>query len=123
MGSLFLFAMRYFYEKPESWTITKARIYKCDHPLYSSCTLYKNGDLGLAVIQERFNPVLKATWWGPIDPWLVDDIFSRERFQQVFSDQAKPPENDIYPTIKVRSLMWLLRMKPMKIEYWEEKSF
>lgn len=46
------------------------QIYICNHPVYSKCTLYKIGSKGLAVIQQRYDPISKTTWWGEIDSWL-----------------------------------------------------
>ena len=44
--------------------------YACNHPLYSFCTLFKIGDRGIAVIQQRFDPDTKTTWWSDIDTEL-----------------------------------------------------
>jgi hypothetical protein len=112
--------MRYFYEPPTEYDMTKAKTYKCNHRMYSKCTLYEFGGEGLAVVQKRFNSKLKVTWWGPIDPWLVDDIFSQPGFWEVFSKYADRSSVGIFPTISVRKLMWELRMKPIKREFWED---
>lgn len=42
--------MRYHYQKPGIYLSMYGRIYICDHPVYSSCTLFEVGDKGLAVI-------------------------------------------------------------------------
>lgn len=99
--------MRYYYEKPENYTVTKAKTIECDDPLYSKCTLYEVDGKGLKVVQLRFNPKLKIFFYGPIDDYLIDDIFSREGFLENLSE---PP----YPVMDVRKLMWKLRMKPLK---------
>ena len=62
-------------------------------------------------------------WWGPIDPWLVDEIFNQERFMQIFDKYAGDCENGLYPTMSVRKLMWALRMKPMIKQPWEDDKF
>ena len=49
--------------------------YACNHPLYSFCTLFKIGDRGIAVIQQRFDPDTKTTWWSDIDTELQDEIY------------------------------------------------
>lgn len=46
--------MRYHYEKPEIYVSNYGETYICDHPVYDRCTLFKSGDKGLAVIQQRF---------------------------------------------------------------------
>lgn len=99
--------MRYYYEKPEYYTVTKAKTVTTDDELYSQCTLYEVDGKGLKVVQLRFNPKLKVFFYGPIDDYLIDDIFSRNGFKELLTE---PP----YKTIDVRKLMWKLRMKPLK---------
>ena len=111
--------MRYFYQKPSEYIVSKAQIYQCNHPLYSQCTLYKEGDKGLAVVQQRFNSRLKVIWWGPIDPWLVDDIWQQDGFERLFERQAACAYDGLYPTVTVRKVMWELRMRPLPRQYWE----
>lgn len=65
--------MRYHYDKPDHYTSMYGQTYICDHPVYSHCTLYKIGEKGLAVIQQRYIPETKSTYWTEIDPWLVDE--------------------------------------------------
>ena len=75
---------------------------------------------GLAVIQQRFNEKSRATFWGPIDPWLTDKIYLHKGFLEYFRENAKRKNKDgLYPTVTVRKLMWALRMKPLKKERWE----
>jgi len=93
--------------------------YRCDHPLYDECTLYLVKDRGLAVIQQRFDPETKMSWWSKVDPWLANDLYLSSNFPSVFKELSGLPEYGIYPTITVRKLMWKLRMKPMKKEKWE----
>ena len=38
--------------------------YKCDHPVYDKCTLFKIGRNGLAVIQQQYDENTKITWWA-----------------------------------------------------------
>lgn len=66
--------MRYHYNKPDHYTSMYGQTYICDHPVYSHCTLYKIGEKGLAVIQQRYIPEIKSTCWTEIDPWLVDAL-------------------------------------------------
>lgn len=112
--------MKYYYEKPETW-IGAGKVYICNHTMYRQCTLFQNGDVGLAVIQERYDPEKKVRWWSYIDPWLAGDIFLNKKFEGYFVDHARQAdERGIFPTYKVREVMWALRMKPLKKEYWEE---
>lgn len=111
--------MRYFYES-NSDTAEHGSVYMCNHPLYNRCTLYLEDDLGLAVIQQRFNKKNKFTWWGPIDRVLIDDIYSHDGFKEYFMRNASKADSEgLYPTVELRKLMWALRMKPLKREYWE----
>ena len=116
LGSCF---MRYHYTRPDNYIVTHAVSYKCSHPVYTRCTLYLIEENGLAVIQQYYDPKTKQTWWGEIYPWLIDEIFSREGFLAYFSKFAGAPENDIYPTVTVRQIMWALKMKPLKRDIWE----
>lgn len=111
--------MRYHYEPKAEYSVTCGEFYICDHPVYKNCTLYRNGRKGLAVIQQRYNPSEKFTWWTSIDPWLIDDLYSQPGFMRYFDKYASPPVNDIYPTVTIRQIMWALKMKPIKREPWE----
>lgn len=111
--------MRYHYVPGPIGSSIYASIYICDHPVYGKCTLYKLGEKGLAVIQQRYNPKTKYTWWANIDSWLVDEIYMNKKFKMVFEEYAKEPENGLYPTMSVRQLMWKLRIKPLKRKPWE----
>ena len=56
--------MRYHYQKPDIYRSMYGETYICNHPVYNKCTLFRIGDNGLAVIQQRFNAETKSTWWG-----------------------------------------------------------
>lgn len=74
--------MRYHYEKPSIYLSMYGASYSCSHPVYSKCTLFKINDKGLAVIQQRYDPDTKKTWWGELDPWLTDDLYLHPRFKK-----------------------------------------
>lgn len=107
--------MRYHYEKPKAWSQNFGEIYACDHPLYSSCTLYRTGETGLAVVQYRWSPKMKIARLGPIDPWLVDQIYVNPMFREYFLKHSgeKSPDG-LFPTVFLRKLMYALRMKPIR---------
>lgn len=113
--------MKGYYNTKTKYPRSKyAKTYNCKHPLYQTCTLFMNGDLGLAVVQKRFNESQRIFWWGAIDPWIADDMYISELFNTVFSRLARPAdENGFYPTVTVRKLMYALGMKPLKKAYWE----
>lgn len=111
--------MRYFYEKPEICLSMYGETYCCDHPVYSTCTLFKIGDRGLAVIQQRYDPKTKRTWWSELDPWLTDNIYLHKNFKKYFDGRSGSCTDGLYPTVTVRQLMWALRMKPLKKQCWE----
>ena len=93
---------------------------KCNHPLFSAYTVYSKGDLGIGVIQQKFNEKLKCSWWGPVDVALANDIFESENFSEWFNRNAKLPNEDgMYIVMEVRKLMYALGMKPLKKEFWE----
>lgn len=116
---LFLFFMRYHYISPILYSSQHGRLYICDHPLYSRCILYERDGIGLAIVQQRFNPKSKRTWWDAIDPWLVDELYFHPEFDSYFKLRAKAPEEGLYPTVSVRQVMWALRMKPLPRQRWE----
>ena len=119
----YILPMKYYYNKTDDW-VGAGEIYICDHPLYNRCTLFQDKGVGLAVIQEHFNKTTKAKWWGSVDPWLAGDLYSQDTFREFFIKNAAPKdENGLYPTVTIRKIMWALRMKPLKKEYWEENKW
>lgn len=116
---LLRFAMRYHYEKPSFFSHRYGRTHICAHPVYDRCTLFEIGGRGLAVIQQRFDMQTKHTWWGEIDPWLIDEIYLSPGFWELFCERAGEGQDGIFPTISVRQIMWRLKMKPLKKERWE----
>ena len=111
--------MRYHYEKASIYLCMYGNTYICDHPVYHRCTLYTIGDKSLAIIQQRYDPDTKTTWWSEIDPWLTDDIYLHPKFKQFFNDRAGTCTDGLYPTVTVRQIMWALKMKPLPKERWE----
>lgn len=111
--------MRYYYEKTEFITNVYGELYRCDHPVYDICTLYKIGNKGLAVIQQRYSAKTKHTWWSDIDSYLIDVIYLNNNFKKFFDSRADLSQDDLYPTVTLRQIMWALKMKPLKRERWE----
>lgn len=111
--------MRYHYDKPDIYVSMYGQLYICNHPVYRRCTLFEIGNKGLAVIQQRYDPDSKHTWWAELDPWLTDDLYLHEGFKEFFDTRAGVCKNDLYPTVTVRQIMWALKMKPLKRERWE----
>ena len=111
--------MRYHYKKPSIFLSKYGSTHICDHPVYDKSTIFKIGDKGLSVIQQRYNPKTKTTCWGEIDPWLTDDIYLHPNFKEYFDKRAGVCVNDIYPTVTIRQIMWALKMKPLPKERWE----
>lgn len=111
--------MRYHYEKPELYVSMYGETYICDHPVYNVCTLFKIGDKGLAVIQQRYSRESKQTWWGEIDPWLPNDLYLNPGFKSYFDDRAGTCSDGLYPTVTIRQIMWALKMKPLPRARWE----
>lgn len=111
--------MRYHYDKPSIYSSMYGETYICDHPVYSSCTLYKIKDRGLAVIQQRYDSTNKSTYWTEIDPWLTDTLYLASGFLEFFKDRSGEATDGLYPTVTVRQIMWALKLKPIKRERWE----
>ncbi len=111
--------MRYHYEKPAIYLSMYGKLYICNHPAYNRCTLYKIGKKGLAVIQQRFDPQTKRTWWSEIDPYLTDALYLNPGFKAYFDERAGKCTGGLYPTVTIRQIMWALKMKPLPKERWE----
>lgn len=111
--------MRYHYEKPALYVSMYGETYICNHPVYNSCTLFKISEKGLAVIQQRYDPIIKSTIWTEIDPWLPNDLYLHPRFKEFFDDRAGTCTDGLYPTVTIRQIMWALKMKPLPRERWE----
>lgn len=108
-----------YYKKPENFKVTKGVVYKCNHLVYSRCTLYLQNKRGLCVIQQRFDIRAKRTWWSEIDPWLVDDIYKQKGFSDYFKLRSGERVGEVYPTVTVRQIMHSLGMRPLPKELWE----
>lgn len=111
--------MRHHYDKPAIYLSMYGETYTCNHTVYSKCTLYKIGKNGLAVIQQRFCPDNKSTFWSELDPWLTDELYLHPKFKEVFDLYSGICKDGVYPTLTVRQIMWALKMKPLPREPWE----
>lgn len=111
--------MRYHYEKPNTYLSRYGFTYECDHPVYDRCTLFKMGDKGLAVIQQRYDCNTKSTYWDEIDPWLTDELYLHKGFKKFFDERSGESIDRLYPTITIRQIMWALKIKPIPRERWE----
>ena len=111
--------MRYHYEKPSLFVPMYGETYICDHPVYSRCTLFRIGEKGFSVIQQRYDESTKKTFWGEIDPWLPADLYLHPGFKKFFDERAKECSDGIYPTVTIRQIMWALKMKPLPRQRWE----
>lgn len=111
--------MRYHYNKPAIYLSMYGKLYICDHPVYSRCTLFEQNGKGLAVIQQRHDKESKTTWWTELDPWLTDDLYLHPKFNEFFDKRAGECTDGLYPTVTVRQIMWALKMKPIPRERWE----
>ena len=101
----------------------KARIYILDDPRFNQCTLFTEGNVGLIIIQQRYNKTLKCTWWGSLNRSLTKRILKSENFIDYFDENAAPPVGELYPVFEVRKVMWALRMRPLPKEIWETKFY
>lgn len=111
--------MRYHYEKPTTYSSIYGQNYTCNHPVYTTCTLFVINNEGLAVIQQRYDTQTKSTYWNEIDPWLADELYLHTKFEQFFNERAGKCKNGLYPTVTIRQIMWGLKMKPLPRERWE----
>lgn len=89
--------MRYHYEKPPIYLSMYGQRYCCDHPVYNHCTLFLVGERGLAVIQQRYDPETKHTFWAEVDEWLTDPLYLHPRFRAFFDRRAGTGTDGLYP--------------------------
>lgn len=111
--------MRYHSEKPKIYLSMYGETYICNHVVYDRCTLFRIGDKGLAVIQQRYDSHTKTTWWNEIDPWLTDMLYLNENFKRYFDERSDVCKDGLYPTVTIRQIMWVLKMKPLPKAKWE----
>lgn len=111
--------MRYHYEKPSMYLSKYGDVYTCNHIIYDTCTLFKIGDKGLSIIQQRYNRTTKTTWWSEIDPWLTDELYLHPGFKRYFDEKSGECTDGLYPTVTIRQIMWALKMKPLVKQRWE----
>lgn len=111
--------MRYHYKKPNLYSSIYGTTYYCDHPVYSKCTLFRIGEKGLAIIQQRYDKYTKNTWWEEIDPWLTDMLYLHPGFKEYFENRSGKCKDGLYPTVTIRQIMWALKIKPISRERWE----
>ena len=71
------------------------------------------------MIQQRYDPETKSTWWSEVDPWLVDQLYLHPEFKSFFDERAGTCTDGLYPTVTIRQIMWALKLKPIKRERWE----
>lgn len=71
------------------------------------------------MIQQRYDPETKHTWWAEIDPWLTDQLYLHPNFKAFFDDRSGEGTDGVYPTVTIRQIMWALKMKPIPRERWE----
>ena len=110
------FFMKYFYKKPDICVQVFGRIIDLDHPVYKSGTLYFEKGIGLIVVQKHFNPDTRECFWGAVDVWIANDIYTWKNFPEYFFSNASKED---FPIFELRKLMWALRMKPLPKEAWE----
>lgn len=111
--------MRYHYEKPSIYLSMYGVTYSCSHMVYNKCTLFQINNKGLAIIQQRYDPLTKKTWWGEVDPWLTDELYLHPKFKEFFDKRSGSCTDGLYPTVTIRQIMWALKMKPLPRERWE----
>ena len=99
----------------------EVKIRQSNHPSYSAFTLFTDGSKGFGVIQQRYNPQFKCTWWGPIDQDLTYYILHSPFFDEFWDANARAVGAADNNVIEVRKVMWGLHMKPLKKELWETK--
>ena len=65
----------------------------------------------MAVIQQRYDPETKKTWWTEIDPWLTDQLYLYPKFKEFFDDRSGEATDGLYSIVTIRQIMWTLKNK------------
>lgn len=86
--------MRYHYKKPDIYLSMYGKLYICNHPVYDRCTLFTIGDKGVAVIQQRFNPDTKTTYWTEVDSCLTDSLYLHPKFKEFLMNELESVRTD-----------------------------
>lgn len=109
--------MKYFYQpQRQSVRVFGKPIVLEDHPIYRSGTLYLENGKGLIAVQKYFNSEWKSCYWDHVEYGIANDLYLAPGFFEFFQQNAM--ESD-YPIFELRKLMWILRMKPLRKEDWE----
>ena len=109
--------MKYFYKKPEICVPVFGQPISLNHPIYKGGTLYLENGKGLIITQKHFNPDCRECWWGAVDFWIANDIYTSKNFPEWFFLNSFSED---YPIFELRRVMWALRMKPLHKEAWED---
>lgn len=109
--------MKYYSEKPDICVPVFGESVDPEHPVYKRGTLYFEKGRGLIVTQQHFNPDTRECWWGAVDSWIANDIYTSKGFPAFFMRNATPTD---HPIFELRKIMWALRMKPLRKEPWED---
>ena len=114
------------YERPDIWDesfgvshMTNVSSYS---KVYNECLLYTSYDgRGLAIIQQRYDPITKHTWWNAPDSDIADTICYNSGFPEFFAQNAKKPVNAEYPFVTIRQAMRALHIPSLEKEPWETR--
>lgn len=109
--------MRYFYEESKINTPIFGKVYANENSLYRSSTLYFEKGRGLCVVRLRFDENSKSFYFSHLEYSLANNIYLSDGFKEYFNSHARKYP---YPVVNVRKIMWALRMKPLRKEFYEE---
>lgn len=109
--------MKYYYQKPDICIHVFGTPIHLDHQIYKAWTLYLENGKGLIITQKHFDLDRRECWWGTVDTWIANDIYTSKNFPKYFSQNASEKDYQIF---ELRKVMWALRMKPLKPEEWEK---
>lgn len=101
--------------------LVDVQICQSDHPAYNTFTLFTDGNRGIGVIQQRYDPRTKTTWWGSLSQDNIFNILNSPFFEEWWDDVARVGSSNSFHVTELRKVMWALRMKPLPKEPWETK--
>ena len=115
--------MRYYTEKTKDAKVHAKYFCRLNHPLYNSCCLFETKEgTGLAIVQRYFNPKMKVYWYGAVESWIMDEVVKHDDFLPYIYKNSEEAILGVYPTVNIRQVMYALKMKPLKKEWWESQG-
>lgn len=91
--------MRYYTEPSEEWTRYYGVTYRCNHPVYRTCTLYAEHGKGLCVIQQMPSSTVQQRVERNALVYIVLTILQSTLLAMLADFHDAVPRQKIHPTL------------------------